>query len=54
MEDLGGAHLVDPRGGVYVFCFIVAVEILYLLKVGGGSVNSFACGILEMPESECS
>ena len=42
------------RGGVYVFCFIVAVEILYLLKVGGGSVNDFACGLLEMPKSECS
>ena len=42
------------RGSVYVFCFIVVVEILYLLKVGGGSVNAFACGLLEMPESECS
>ena len=41
------------RGIVYLISFFVVMEVMYLLNLFGGSLNSFACQILEIPESKC-
>ena len=41
------------RGVVYVFSFLVIMEAMYLLNVGGGALNEWACETLEIPDDEC-
>lgn len=41
------------RGLFTVTSFVIALEVMYLLNVGGGIVNAWACETLEISKEEC-